>query len=245
MSASRTPIVAATRSASAACAPVRARRNAPRFREVAGAGGGIDRARRAKTRTRRCGHRAPPRAPCRLRRCWSKCPALEHARDRRIDADAVGRSAVGDPPCALVQPELAMPAARVHAVDDDVAGGILADHVAAAGMAAGSSTWRTPPASSISIATLWPASGVTGLASSGGEGARTCRSARFPSDQRPTSETSYGRAAIGSSLRSSAMRSSYAWSASLPCSSAACSPANCVRSMALALGRRAMISRAR
>src|SRR5207253_4509747 len=39
---------------------------------------------------------------------------------RGIDADAVRRSAVGDPPRALVEPDLAMPPARVFAVDDDV-----------------------------------------------------------------------------------------------------------------------------
>src|SRR5204863_2879935 len=46
-----------------------------------------------------------------------------------LDPDAVRRSGVGNPPCALFEPELAMPAARVGAVDDDVAAVALADRI--------------------------------------------------------------------------------------------------------------------
>ena len=67
-----------------------------------------------------------PRRTC--RRCASA--AAEHAL-RRLDANAVRRPAVGHPPRALVEPDLAMPAARVLAVDDDVAALAVADRIAA------------------------------------------------------------------------------------------------------------------
>src|SRR3981189_1367448 len=38
---------------------------------------------------------------------------------RRLDAYAVGRSSVGDPPAALIEPDLAMPAARIEPIDHD------------------------------------------------------------------------------------------------------------------------------
>ena len=50
----------------------------------------------------------------------------------RFDANAVGRAVVAYPPRAALEPDLAMTAARVHAVDDDIALGVLADAVAPA-----------------------------------------------------------------------------------------------------------------
>src|SRR5260370_26961255 len=61
--------------------------------------------------------------------------ALVTSRDhtaRRFDANAVGRSSVGDPPAALIEPDLAMAAARIEPVDHDVAVLPLADAIATA-----------------------------------------------------------------------------------------------------------------
>src|ERR1700682_1020132 len=57
--------------------------------------------------------------------------ACDHAA-RRLDANAVGRSSVGDPPAALIEPDLAMPAARIEPVDHDVAVLPLAHAIATA-----------------------------------------------------------------------------------------------------------------
>src|SRR2546423_7769672 len=51
----------------------------------------------------------------------------------RLDANPVGRSCVGCPPRAFVEPDLAMPAAGVDAVNRDVAPLVLADRIAMAG----------------------------------------------------------------------------------------------------------------
>src|SRR2546430_17548938 len=47
-------------------------------------------------------------------------PASPEHLVRGIDANAIRRSAVGDPPRALVEPDLAMAPTHVFAVDDDV-----------------------------------------------------------------------------------------------------------------------------
>ena len=70
------------------------------------------------------------------RRCAPSWPAFAPLRPstlpRRLDPNAVGRPAVGHPPRAVVEPDLAVPPARVLAVDDDVAALAVADRVAAA-----------------------------------------------------------------------------------------------------------------
>src|SRR5207244_181630 len=66
--------------------------------------------------------------PCPMRALVTSCdPAA-----RRLDTNAVGRSSVGDPPAALIEPDLAMPAARIDAVHHDVAVLALAHAIATA-----------------------------------------------------------------------------------------------------------------
>src|SRR5438552_3998641 len=57
--------------------------------------------------------------------------SCDHAA-RRLDANAVGRSSVGDPPAAFIEPDLAMTAARIEPVDHDVAVLPLAHAIATA-----------------------------------------------------------------------------------------------------------------
>src|SRR6266700_4097833 len=70
--------------------------------------------------------RGKPR--CALRALVTSCDRAA----RRLDAYAVGRSSVGDPPAALIEPYLAMPAARIEPIDHDVAVLSLAHAIATA-----------------------------------------------------------------------------------------------------------------
>src|SRR2546430_4541768 len=56
-------------------------------------------------------------------------PASPEHLVRGIDANAIRRSAVGDPPRALVEPDLAMAPTHVFAVDDDVGAFAATDDV--------------------------------------------------------------------------------------------------------------------
>src|ERR1700674_1503416 len=77
----------------------------------------------------RAGRQLDRRKPRRTARAL--VTSCDHAA-RRLDANAVGRSSVGDPPAALIEPDLAMPAARIEPVDHDVAVLPLAHAIATA-----------------------------------------------------------------------------------------------------------------
>ena len=61
-----------------------------------------------------------------------RAAAAEHL-VRGFDPNAVGRAAVGHPPRALIEPDLAMSPTRILAIDDDVAGFAAADDVTPSG----------------------------------------------------------------------------------------------------------------
>ena len=95
----------------------------------------------------------------RARAAGIRAAATEHAA-ARLDPYAVGRAAVGHPPRAFVEPDLAVAPARVLAVDDDVASLAVAHDIAATGNDRRQREWRAPLASSISTSSERPASGV-------------------------------------------------------------------------------------